>query len=744
EPTYLEKCVWFLESYLEFSFVNSNNVYFGEQNFLWTSGFEKREQYLHVNSAPPFAVIRRAAWEECGGFDDTIRVLYEDWDFWLAMAKCGHWGYTIPEFLQWYRKLGGGRYEQILQSGYEHSEFARVMQEKYPGLENHFPHPSRHHPQPYESIETTSLITNPLAENPSGRRLMFILPWMVTGGADRVNLDLIEGLTAKGHDVTVCATLLTDHRWEYLYTHLTPDVFVLPNFLSAADYPRFLAYLIRSRQIDTVVITGSTIGYQILPFLRAVSSGVAFVDMCHVEEPHWWNGGHPRFGIGYQDMLDLNIVTTQHLAKWMQERGADGGRIKVMYTGVRSVQDCRLTDFRDQIRGELSIPQDIPLIVFAGRICEQKRPLMLAKILKEAHDRGLKFNALVLGDGEQRAQLEDLLTQYGLSKKVKILGSVSHQRWLDILIASDIFLMPSKYEGISIALLEAMAAGVVPVVARVGGQEEILTPDAGMLIQNGVAEIEEYVNALERLLSNSEDLEQMSIRCRSIATAKLSFADMINNFDALLDESHKLRIEHPRHSVSPNFGRELALQTLEYRPLGSKDSAIERLRNMGIALIPDSLVGAAFEGNLELASLLIEAGVEPNARDRFGNCPLVEASWRGYVDVVAYLCDHRADVDSLTSAGLSALSAAVSNQQPEVVHLLLNRGANPNVTGPDGSTPLIDAAWRGSYNTVRELLLNGAHPNYRRVGDGVTALQVAVAGNQPRVAHLLRAVWATE
>ncbi len=61
-------------------------------------------------------------------------------------------------------------------------------------LDKHFPEPSRRCPQPYEAIETTAFVANPLAANPSGRRIMFIVPWMVTGGADRVNLDLIEGV----------------------------------------------------------------------------------------------------------------------------------------------------------------------------------------------------------------------------------------------------------------------------------------------------------------------------------------------------------------------------------------------------------------------------------------------------------------------------------------------------------------------------------------------------------------------
>ncbi|MDO9102282.1 MAG: glycosyltransferase [Candidatus Nitrotoga sp.] len=568
EPTYLEKAVWFLDSNPEFAFCNSYSVIFGEQEYLWTTGFERGKAHLQANSGPPISVIRRSAYLDCGGFDESIRFGHEDWDFWLAMAKAGHWGYTISEFLQWYRKRGNGRFEQIMRSGNVNAEFERMMHRKYDGLDKRFPEPVRRHPLPYETIETNSLVINLLVANPLRRRIMLIVPWMVTGGADRVNLDLIEGLTSKGHDITICATLPADHGWEHQFRRFTPDIFVLPKILHASDYPRFLAYLIQSRQIDTVVITGSTIGYQLLPYLRAVTPGVAFVDMCHVEEPHWLNGGHPRFGVGYQDMLDLNIVTTKHLAGWMQGRGADGTRIRVMYTGVRAAQENRLVEIRNQIRSELNIPADVPVIVFAGRICEQKRPAMLAEILKVVHDHGLIFRALVIGDGDLRGQLEDLLRQYHLTDHVQMLGSVSHQRWLDILAASDIFLMPSQYEGISIALLEAMAAGVVPVVAKVGGQEEIVSSNVGILIPHGVNEPQEYLDAIRRLLSNSAELHQMSKQCKSLAALKLSWEGMIDNFLALLDEAHQLRVDHPRYSISPSFGRELASLSLECKRLG--------------------------------------------------------------------------------------------------------------------------------------------------------------------------------
>ena len=567
EPTYLEKCAWFLDSNPEFAFCNSCSVVFGDQEYLWTTGFERGKAHLQANSGPPISVIRRTAYADCGGFDESIRFGHEDWDFWLAMAKAGHWGYTIREFLQWYRKRGNGRFEQIMRSGNTNDEFEERMRRKYVGLEKSFPAPERRYSQPYENIETTALVSNPLAANPAGHRIMFVVPWMVTGGADRVNLDLIEGLTAKGHDITVCATLETDHRWEHQFSRFTPDIFILPNFLRASDYPRFLAYLIQSRKIDTVVITASTIGYHLLPYLRGVSPGVAFVDMCHVEEPHWLNGGHPRFGVGYQDVLDLNITTTKHLAKWMEERGADRTRVRVMYTGVRAAESSRSAEVRDVVRAELNIPAAIPFIVFAGRICEQKRPAVLADILKAAKDRGLDFRAVIIGDGDQRDRLETLLGQHGLTDRVQMLGSVPHKRWLEILVASDILLMPSQYEGISIALLEAMATGVVPVVADVGGQSEIVGEGAGVLVPHGNMEIQQYLDALHRLLADPAQMHLMSTRCKALITARFSWEEMIDNFLAIVDEAHQLAQQQPRFATSPGLALELASLACEYKRL---------------------------------------------------------------------------------------------------------------------------------------------------------------------------------
>jgi hypothetical protein len=101
------------------------------------------------------------------------------------------------------------------------------------------------------------------------QRILFIVPWMVMGGADRFNFEFTEYFTKSGWDFTVVATLSTHHTWLDKFAELTSDIFILPNFLSfdRANMIMFLMYLIHSRQPDVVMVSNSEIGYSALPLL---------------------------------------------------------------------------------------------------------------------------------------------------------------------------------------------------------------------------------------------------------------------------------------------------------------------------------------------------------------------------------------------------------------------------------------------------------------------------------------------
>jgi glycosyltransferase involved in cell wall biosynthesis len=552
-PTFLEKCVWFLESNNNFEFCSSR--YLGSTDCFFPGQKEISANSSKIFDSAMFSLLaRRKAMEALAEILDSSQEQHDGMGMAAELARRNIWGEIINE--------------QILNRPVHlNQDLDKILSE--PATESFkdldfSTAPVILAPMPYDTISDSINVRNPLAKNENDKRILFVIPWMVPGGADRVNLDWISMLLGKGYQITVCATLKANHLWNSEFTDRTPDVFILNNFIRRTDYPRFLVYIINSRKIDTVIITGSTIGYLLLPFLRAHCPGVSFVDLCHVEEPHWLNGGHPRFGIGYQEALDLNLVTTGHLRSWMMERGADGDRISVCHTGVNVPQRDVSGGERDQAYLEFNLRRDIPVIVFAGRLCPQKRPTFLIDIFKQLEISGSHFQAIVIGDGELRLQVEQKIQDCSLKNSVQMLGSVDHEKWLRALAVADIFLLPSEYEGISIALIEAMAMGVVPVTAAVGGQEELISENSGYLIPHGPGEMEQYVGAISTLIGNSELRREIGDSANLRVIDKFGRDACSAAILGALEKAIENSISSPRNVLSQGLALEMATLAIDY------------------------------------------------------------------------------------------------------------------------------------------------------------------------------------
>ncbi|MHC4797754.1 MAG: glycosyltransferase family protein [Planctomycetota bacterium] len=275
----------------------------------------------------------------------------EDWDFWLRCADHGIWASTIPEYLDWYRRRSTHADDW---SNWEEEKsgvgFQQTLRKKYPRLfEGGFPKIQTDWGKPYLARNDLPC-ENHLAKNKS--RLLMILPWLNMAESDKFNLKLIQQLSQRGWEVTIATTIPKESKWLHEFANLTPDIFILHNFLKPVDYPRFLRYLIQSRDSDVVMVSNSEVGYMLLPYLRAYCREPVYLDYCHIEDEDWKNGGYPRFGVGFQDLLDLNIVASQHLKDWMVNRGADSKRVEVCSINVDTEKGSPLPEGRLTGMGE--------------------------------------------------------------------------------------------------------------------------------------------------------------------------------------------------------------------------------------------------------------------------------------------------------------------------------------------------------------------------------------------------------
>jgi len=105
-PTYLEKALLLMESNTAINFVYSWTQVFGSEKRVWyTPQFDPAELIYHNQLNSP-AVFRRLDWEKVGGFREEMRLGYEDWEFWIRLARQGYRGYRIPEKLIFVRRIG--------------------------------------------------------------------------------------------------------------------------------------------------------------------------------------------------------------------------------------------------------------------------------------------------------------------------------------------------------------------------------------------------------------------------------------------------------------------------------------------------------------------------------------------------------------------------------------------------------------------------------------------------------------
>ncbi len=566
EPTAIEKWAWFLDAHPEYAFVKGYTVAFGEEEFLWPKGFQHGSAFLEANQTNPNGMVRVSLYQALGGYDETIRAGLEDWDFWLRCAHAGYWGATIPEYLDWYRRREShtDRWADW-DTGARQQHFHATLRRKYSELwTKGFPRIARRPHLPHADVPSEIPFRNALAK--SRPRLLCVFPWLTMGGADKFNLDLLQQLEQIGWEVTIATTLVGNDIWLPEFAKFTPDIFVLHHFLPLVDYPRFLRYLIQSRQIDAVLISHSYLGYSLLSYLRAYCPGVTFLDYLHIEEEYWKNGGYPRASLNHAEQLDLTVVSSQHLKDWMVARGGQADQLEVCTTNI----DCADWDptryERLALRRALSIDPETPVILYAGRLDTQKQPQVFAEVMHQLAQSGLGFVCLVAGDGKDRAFLERFVHTHHLAQ-VRLLGSVSNQRMRELMAVSDIFFLPSQMEGISLAIYEAMAMGVVPVSADVGGQRELVTPECGLLVARTPTEGDAYVEALTQLISNPDRRHLMGQCGRQRVNEHFRLEQMGERIVTLIRHAQQRALESPRPALSPGLGQEIATHVVEFTRL---------------------------------------------------------------------------------------------------------------------------------------------------------------------------------
>lgn len=331
-------------------------------------------------------------------------------------------------------------------------------------------------------------------------KVMLVIDGLGIGGAEMVVRDLARHLNRDWFDVCVCCTKgLGGSVGEELLRDGF-DVFVLPGkTYGRADYltPWKLRHAASHRGIVIAHSHGS-------PALFAVAP--CRLTMLSLKVVHTFHYGNYPYSSWRTHLMELfctravdRLIAVGHEQQRMIQatyRLADS-RITTIWNGIRlGTADCDLS-----FRAEIGTGSRL-LIGTIAKLIEQKGLDDLMFVARRCRDAGYPFQFAIVGDGPLRSELEKRRLELGLEDTVVITGWIPDAA-SRVLPTFDIFFQPSRWEAMSIAILEAMARGKAIVATRVGDNAHVVQDQvSGLLVDSG--DIEGMVAALVRTSDGRE------------------------------------------------------------------------------------------------------------------------------------------------------------------------------------------------------------------------------------------------
>ncbi|KAL9649393.1 hypothetical protein ABK040_014304 [Willaertia magna] len=427
--------------------------------------------------------------------------------------------------------------------------------------------------------------------------ILFLVPWLALGGADRFNLNLIKGLQKNKNIYIITTHYMTNNNvWKNKFKKYCKEILFLDLFIYYYDYPLFLTYFIKSRKIKYVIISNSEPSYKILPFLKLNCKETLFLDYLHMEQEEWRDGGYPRHSMMMLPYLDNTIFNSKHLLNYYLNKrnlyklnNLQNNNLPICYVNVDTKKFKKNLQKRKELRLQYGITNNDFVILFVGRFTEQKQPKVFINVLKHLiykfnsknNNNLKKIYAFICGEGEDRNLFENERSEYFI---VNDKNGILPNEMINYYSMSDIIFLPSKMEGIAFTLFEALSTENIFIGANVGGQSEIILQQDSNLQKNlkdnnlqekkDIVKDEQFAYLIKPINEEQDTLKYINIFENFILNknlkkineiAKLGREHVIKYFDneLMIECVDKVMKETKRKKVkSPEIALELTIRGL--------------------------------------------------------------------------------------------------------------------------------------------------------------------------------------
>ena len=565
EPTYLECAYWTLETNKDAAWAYSDSVGFDKQQYVWNKYFDS-EKLKKVNELIAQALVRKSDFELVNGYELREKSVNEDWNFWLKLLAKEKKPVHMSFYGQWYRRKEDGELKRANDNKQRSLEIinqtASKINKKIEAIQ--YPKYKYNYDLIPENVENI-IIPKILTEN-NKINILFIIPWMITGGADLFNLNLVKGLDKNKFAITIITTepnknVLRQYFEKNEEFSQIANVYDLTSFLDQKYWVTCINYIIEIENINIILNSNSKFGYAVLPYLKSRHPQIPIIDYVHMEEWYNRNGGYSRYSAMYDSVIDKTLVCNENSRKILIDHfGKNSSDVETVYIGVNekifNPENYNKKELKQKYLGET---QNKKIISYICRISEQKRPMLFLQIISKLKEQRQNFKAIVVGDGNLLPKMKEEAKKLHIYEDIIFTGRL--QNTGEIYAISDITVNCSIKEGLALTSYESLSMEVPIVSSDVGGQKELITDEVGKIIelkQNeedvyseiyNDEEIKEYVQAINEILDNTNEYKE---NCRKMILDHFTINKMIEKMSNILQETY----EKPNEQKNEN-GKEL-------------------------------------------------------------------------------------------------------------------------------------------------------------------------------------------
>lgn len=359
-------------------------------------------------------------------------------------------------------------------------------------------------------------------------RVLQIVNNLNYGGMERLVADLARRTDHTRFDTHVMALGYIGHFGAALDEVATLHV-AKPTAKWSMLYPRSLAQQIRTIAPDVVHLHSGVLYKASLAASLANVPYQIYTDHGRQHPDPWLNRVLDRHA---SRRLDVIVTVSDPLREHLARIVHDASIIHVVHNGVDSERYTPQSD-DGSFRRELGVADGVPIIGSIGRLETVKGFDILiaafARLLASWTDAPKPILVLV-GDGSERPALVRTVSELGLANSVHFVGWRSDIERIQR--ALTLFTMSSRSEGTSVSLLEAMSAGLCPVVTDVGGNAAVLGPDLKHRLV-APADPEALALALSRALLDNSARVRDSHTARARVVEHFGLDSMVRHYESL-------------------------------------------------------------------------------------------------------------------------------------------------------------------------------------------------------------------